>query len=407
MNKSNKSKFNKGKFQAETSTNDFLENESEILEYDNFCDMGLKETILRGVYAYGFESPSKIQSRALMPVISGTDVIAQSQSGTGKTGTFVISALERVDENVSGVQVVIVSHTMELAAQISEVCKNIGKYTKTRVISCIRGKNSKELKKYSQKEPIIVVGTPGKIIHMIELKELDLKNLKLLILDEADILLSDNFQEQSKEIVQSIPELAQICLFSATFPREVIDLTNKFLKNPKKILLKQEKISLDGIKQFYLDVKEEHWKFETLCDIYNQISINQSMIYVNSKKRAMWLSDKLIKEKFTVSVIHGELETSERDSIMNNFREGLTRVLISTDLLSRGIDVQQVSFVINYDLPDNKECYIHRIGRSGRFGRRGVAINFSTQNDNWKLGELEKYYGTMIEQMPVNIEDYL
>ena len=403
-----KQKFNQK--QAETKTSDFLKNEEEIKEYDDFFEMGLKENILRGIHAYGWERPSKIQSRAIVPILNKEkrDVIAQSQSGTGKTGTFLIAALEKIEEEKEGVQVVIISHTLELATQIKSICEKLAKYTKIKVIECVKGKNISESKEeLSEKKAKLVVGTPGRLIDMIGRGYLNTKDTRLLILDEADTLLSQNFKDQSKEIVQTMNQDTQICLLSATFPKEVIELTEEFMIRPIKILLKQEKITLNGIKQFYVNVMRESFKFETLCDIYKKISINQSIIYVNTKKKSEWVKKSLEEKNFTVSIIHGNLETKERDEIMNNFRNGKIRVLLSTNLLARGIDVQQVSFVINYDIPNDKESYIHRIGRSGRYGRKGIAINFVTENDEWKLKELEQYYQTQIVEMPEEIESYL
>lgn len=377
-------------------------------KYLNFEEMNLKENLLRGIFAYGFEKPSKIQSKAIVPITSGIDIIAQSQSGTGKTGTFVISALQTIDNNVNGVQAIIVSNTRELAFQIKDVCSDIGQYLNIKSVICVGGTSIHQCKdEIDSRNPIIVIGTPGRINDMIGRGYLRTRTIKILVVDEADEMLSECFQNQIRAIIQSIPFSCQICLFSATMPKEIIDLTKKFLKNPKQILVKREELTLKGIKQFYIHAERERWKFDILRDIYGQVSIGQSMLYVNTKQRASWLQKNLEFHKFTVSMIHSGMSTQERKQIMKEFRDGKSRVLISTDLLSRGIDVQQLSVVINYDIPNDKECYIHRIGRSGRFGKKGIAINFVTFDDFWKLEELMRHYQTHIDPMPKNIEKYL
>jgi len=384
-----------------------MENNREINRVDDFEEMELKDTILRGIYGYGFEKPSEIQARAIVPMVSGIDIIAQAQSGTGKTGTFIIGTLQLIDENTKGCQALIVVPTRELAQQILNVCLNLGQYTKIKPVLCVGGTNIIESKNELTKTATIVIGTPGRIIDMIEKRYLSTRLVKLLVLDEADEMLSLSFQEQIKKIIQSISEKSQICLFSATMPNEVLNISKLFLREPELILVKQEELTLEGIKQFYIELENEDWKFDTFCDIYEMISINQSIIYVNTKKRAEWLKDKLLENNFTISIIHSEMKPLERTEIMKRFRAGDSRILISTDLLSRGIDIQQVSLVINYDLPYNKESYIHRIGRSGRFGRKGVAINLVSKKDIKKLEELKAFYSTQIDPMPESIKEYV
>jgi translation initiation factor 4A len=363
----------------------------EITEYGNFDDMGLKDSLLRGIYSYGFEKPSKIQSKAIVPVTQGNDVIAQSQSGTGKTGTFVISTLQRVDESVKGCQAMIIAHTKELATQIHQVCSDIGRYTSINPVLCIGGTSIYEAKKQLKNGTTVVIGTPGRIIDMIERRFLQTRFVQLLVLDEADEMLSPGFQQQIKNIITKIPQTSQICIFSATMPRFVLDITKKFMRTPVSVRVRHEELTLEGIQQFFIGV-EEMYKFDTFCDLYEKISVNQSIVYVNTKRKAEWLRKKLEENNFAIPL--------ERSTIMKDYRSGKTRILVSTDLLSRGIDIQQVSVVINYDLPNNKECYLHRIGRSGRYGRKGTAINFVTNEDFWKIEELERFYETQIEEMP-------
>jgi len=230
-------------------------------------------------------------------------------------------------------------------------------------------------------------------------------HLKLFVLDEADEMLGRGFQDQIKEIFKLIPGDVQIALFSATMPQEILELTKDFMRNPATILVKNEDLTLDGIKQFYIAIDKDEWKFDTLVELYKNIDIQQCIIYCNKKQRVEELAGKMKEKNFTVSYMHGEMVQDTRDLIMREFRTGSSRVLITTDLLARGIDIQQVSLVINYDLPLNKEKYIHRIGRSGRFGRKGVAVNFVTPSDSKFLQEVEKFYNTEIVEMPLDVSN--
>ena len=380
---------------------------TEIAEYAKFESMGLKDSLLRGVYSYGFEEPSKIQSRAIVPIMNKNDVIVQSQSGTGKTGTFIISTLQGIDENVEGCQAMILAHTHQLAQQIHKVCEDIGRFTNITPVLCIGGTSIYDAKKALRKGATIAVGTPGRIIDMIEKRFLQTKSIRLLILDEADEMLSPGFQVQIRNIIIKIPETAQVCIFSATLPSFIVELAKKFMRAPISIRVKQEDLTLEGIRQYYIGVEKESYKFDTFCDLYEKISVSQSIVYVNTKRKADWLKTRLEEDNFTISVIHSNLTPKERIDIMSEYRRGATRILVSTDLLSRGIDIQNVSVVINYDLPNNKECYLHRIGRSGRFGRKGTAINFVTNEDFWKLEELETFYSTQIEELPASVFETL
>ena len=370
-----------------------------------FENMNLKENLLRGIFAYGFESPSNIQAQAIGPIIAGNDIIAQAQSGTGKTGTFSISSIQLVNEEILGVQTIIVCPTRELAEQTFNVCKELGKFCKINYVLCTGGiyLNKNDISNMDSTATIIIC-TPGKLIDMLDKDIIRTNKISMLIVDEADEMLSHSFEHQMKTIVSSIPKRAQICLFSATMPREILDIAKIFMNSPKIILVKQENVTLDGIKQYYVNVEQERYKYALLCDIYSKISINQSIIYVNTKVKADKLKNMLQEDGYSVSVIHSDMKPADRNSIMKDFRSGISRILLSTDLLARGIDVQQVSIVINYDLPKDKECYVHRIGRSGRFGRKGVAINLTTNDDYWKIEELVNFYDTVIEELPSNFE---
>lgn len=374
----------------------------------SFDSLGLKDHIQRGIYSYGFEKPSSIQARAIPLIMEGHDVVAQSQSGTGKTATFVISILEKIDPTVRDCQALIMAPTRELALQIEKVTKSLSKYMEIEVMACIGGTSVRDDNSRLRKGVHIVIGTPGRVYDMIwHRKTLSTTELRVVCLDEADEMLSKGFCEQIELIFNELPQEAQVLLMSATLSPEILDITKRFMDNPKQILLKNDELTLEGIKQFYINVIKDQWKLDTLCDLYSTFTITQCIIYCSRKKIVDWLSDTMMKRDFTVSCLHSDMNHQERQEILQEFRTGQSRVLITTDVLSRGIDIQQVSLVINYDLPTNKETYIHRIGRSGRYGRKGVAINFVTEQDARMLKDIESYYQTQIDEMPENVVDYI
>ncbi|KAL0075743.1 ATP-dependent RNA helicase eIF4A [Phycomyces blakesleeanus] len=375
---------------------------------DNFDNMNLKTELLRGVYAYGFERPSTIQQRAIMPVIKGHDVIAQAQSGTGKTATFSISILQSIDVSLKHTQALILAPTRELALQIQKVVLALGDFMGIECHACIGGTNVRDDITKLQSGVHIVVGTPGRVYDMINTRgALKTEHIKMFVLDEADEMLSRGFKDQIYDVFQLLPETTQVVLLSATMPSDVMEVTTKFMRDPIRILVKRDELTLEGIKQFYVAVDKEEWKLDTLCDLYETVTITQAVIFCNTRRKVDWLTDKLHAREFTVSAMHGEMDQSQRDLIMKEFRSGSSRVLITTDLLARGIDVQQVSLVINYDLPSNRENYIHRIGRGGRFGRKGVAINFVSNDDVRMMRDIEQFYNTQIEEMPMNVADLI
>ena len=377
------------------------------IEVNSFEDLNLKENLLRGIYGYGYEKPSVIQQKAILPVIDGHDVIAQAQSGTGKTATFSIGMLQNIDETQDEIQALILAHTRELALQILNVIRNISGYMNLRYNLCVGGTLIRDNIDELLKNPQIIIGTPGRVLDMINKKALNTRNLKILIIDEADEMLSKIFSNQIYDIFRFLPNSIQVGLFSATMTEEFFKLSKCFMRDPVKILVKNEELTLEGIKQFYINVDKNEHKFETLCDIYEACSISQTIIYANSKRGVEEISRRLNDNNFSIASIHGEMSQDERNKIMEEFRNGQSRILISTDLLSRGIDVQQVSLVINYDIPNNIESYIHRIGRSGRYGRKGVAINFVTGYDYKKMEEIEKFYSTQVDELPTNFREML
>ena len=381
----------------------------EVKIYDAFENIeGIPEDILRGIFGHGFEKPSEIQKRAIKPIIDGNDVIAQAQSGTGKTGAFTIGALCRVDATNPATQVLMIAPTRELATQIESVVKALGLFTKITILSATGGNPVRDDVSALQRGAHVVIGTPGRLYDLMERNALKRDQIRLLILDEADQMLEGRFRDQTECILNmGFPEITRVALFSATIPEQVIEVTERILKNPIRILLPPEKVTLEGIAQYFVEIEQDAWKFECLCDLYQHININQAIIYCNQRTKVEWLAKRLQENNFEVGFIHGEMDQKERKACIAAFRTGTVRVLVSSDLLARGIDVQQVSLVINYELPPQRENYIHRIGRSGRFGRKGVAINLVTPAEHRDLQEIEKHYATSIVTLPSNIAEIL
>jgi len=380
--------------------------QKEVRDYKTFDEMPLPEALLRGIYAYGFEVPSQIQQKAIVPIAQRNDVLAQAQSGTGKTGAFSIGALTCIDPKVNHVQVLILAPTRELSDQIKKVIASLSEFMGVQAYSATGGTPVREDIRAIEKGCQVMVGTPGRIYDLMHRGVLVRDHMRVVILDEADQMLEDRFKEQVFCILQmGFPKETRVALFSATMPPDVIEIADKVLNDPVRILIRPEQVTLEGIRQYYVDLEREDWKYEALCDIYKQLNINQAILYCNKRQRAEWLASKMKEEGFTLECIHGDMDVAERKSRMEDFRKGIVRVLISTDLLARGIDVQQVSLVINFELPIQKENYIHRIGRSGRYGRKGVAINLVTTDEMNKLKEIEKYYSTSIGALPNAINE--
>ena len=388
-----------------------IEESTNIKLFKSFDEMSLSEGLLRGIYGHGFEKPSQIQQKGIVPVKEGRDILAQAQSGTGKTGTFCIGALSRMDPSLKVPQVLVMVPTRELAQQIETVAKALSLHLGISIYCAVGGTELHHDLRALQGGAQFIIGTPGRIYDLMNRKSysgstaaLPRNNIRVLVMDEADQMLENKFREQVMCILElGFPKETQVALFSATMPPEVIEVANKLLSNPVRILVPPEEVTLVGIQQYSVPLQKDEWKFDALCDIYSQLNINQAIIYCNKRQRVEWLADKMASQQFPVSYIHGEMEVGERKRRMAEFRNGSCRVLISTDLLARGIDVQQVSLVINFELPSQKENYIHRIGRSGRFGRKGVAINLIGPDEITMIKEIESHYATKIIDLPEDL----
>jgi translation initiation factor 4A len=369
-------------------------------------EMDLSPEVLRGIYAFGFEEPSEIQKKAIVPMIAGRDILAQAQSGSGKTGTFAIGTLNQVDTSKSYTQGLILAPTHELAKQIANVVSSIGDSMNPplRVRVVIGGTSIRtDISEIEENVPHIIVGCVGRVYDMVLKRHIDLSKLKVLVLDEADEMLSQGFGSQIQDIFRShLSKKTQIALFSATVPTDMIILTKKILQNPVHIRMKTEDLTLKAIQQYYVALPNDETKYATLKDIFSAISVNKCIIYCNSIRRVETLAHSMERDGFSVKCIHSNMEKSERQSIMESFRNADTRVLISSDITARGIDVQQVSVVVNFDITSNVNTYLHRIGRSGRWGRKGFAINLVTQRDIQYMRDIEKHYSITIDELPKN-----
>ena len=384
------------------SDNKLKKMNEEQTEFTSWEELKIKRSLLRGIYAFGYEHPSPIQQKAILPMIAGHDIIAQAQSGTGKTGCFTISALELVDTEQSIIQAVMISPTRELSCQIKSVLDSIGHFiTNLRTQLLIGGTSTEnDIQNLKENNPQIIIGCPGRIHDMMRRKYIARDAIRLVILDEADEMLSTGFKEQIYNIFQFMPNNIQIALFSATIPNGLYGLTERFMRDPIKITVKTSQLTLEGIKQYYINLEDDSEKYESLKDLFGIYSVSQCIIYCNSVKRVSDLYDAMLQDGFPVCQLHSNLDKTERMKSYKGFKVGTNRVLISTNITARGIDIQQVSTVINFDIPKDIHTYLHRIGRSGRWGRKGTALNFITRRDYKLIKDIESYYNTEIAELP-------
>ena len=377
--------------------------DTEENQYSKWEDIpGISDSLLRGIYSYGFERPSPIQRQGILPIIEGKDIIAQAQSGTGKTGCFSVASLATVVPELKQVQVMIIAPTRELARQIYSVVSTLSRYIEGCRTQLLIGGTSTEtdISQLKNNTPQVVVGCPGRIHDMLRRRHINSQHIRLLVIDEADEMLSSGFKEQVYFVFQCLKSDIQVGLFSATLPEDLIELTNKFMRDPVRILVKSEQLTLEGIRQYYIGLDTDGEKYETLCDLYTSLSMAQCIIYCNSVRRVSDLYQAMNEDKFPVCCIHSGMDKEERYKNYDDFRNGQYKVLISSNVTARGIDIQAVSTVVNFDMPKDIHTYLHRIGRSGRWGRKGVAVNFVTRRDFRKMREIERYYDTQILELP-------
>lgn len=381
--------------------------EKENPQIKSWDEMNLKDDLLRGIYSNGFETPSEIQKQAIIPLSKGRDLLAQAQSGSGKTGSFTIGALQIIDLSIPKTQVLILVPTHELARQITLVVQSIGSVMKGLVVKTIIGGTSvrEDVQSMEANVPHLIVGCVGRVCDMISKRYIDTAQMKLLILDEADEMLTQGFGSQIRFMFKSFfPEKIQVALFSATMPDEMVALTGNILRNPVQIRVKLEDLSLKAIDQYYVAVTDDDMKYSVLKDLFAKISVSKCIIYCNSVKRVETLGQSMARDGFSVCCIHSGMEKQERTDIFNQFRNGQQRALVSSDITARGIDIQQVSVVVNFDVPKSEHTYLHRIGRSGRWGRKGFAINLVSRYDMQQIHKIEANYKIAIQEMPANFD---
>ena len=376
-----------------------------------FDELNLSDELLKGIYLYGFTKPSSIQIKGIKSINTGKDCLLQSQSGTGKTATYLLGVLNKISDIdiTSKCQALIITPTRELASQVYNVAIELAKFTNLKIIKCTGGIDIGDNRNMI-KSAHLIIGTIGRINHMIKEKRFNIHTIKLLVLDEVDELFTDGVNDSVDQIFNKCPSNIQCCMISATMTPNVFDIIKKYMHDPIKVLLKNSEVIIDLILQYYLNVETEDLKFDTLLDLYSLISTYQTIIFCNTIRKVDYIKENLEKNNFEITCIHGKMTQVERDDIINEFRDGKTRILLTTDLLARGIDIPQVNLVINYDLPANKETYIHRIGRCGRFDKKGVAITMIKMEDPGDVktfNKMKHFYKMNIEELPDNVDKLL
>jgi ATP-dependent RNA helicase DDX6/DHH1 len=371
-------------------------------EFEDFC---LKRELLMGIFEKGWERPSPIQEASIPIALSGRDVLARAKNGTGKTGAYSIPLLEQIDVTKDVIQGMVVVPTRELALQTSQIAIELSKHLGIRVMVTTGGTNLKDDIMRIYEKVHLVVATPGRILDLMEKQVANMSHCKMLILDEADKLLSQDFKGMLDKVISFLPKSRQILLYSATFPLTVESFMRKHLKEPYEINLMDE-LTLKGITQYYAFVQERQ-KVHCLNTLFSKLQINQSIIFCNSTQRVELLAKKITELGYSCYYIHAKMAQAHRNRVFHDFRAGLCRNLVCSDLFTRGIDIQAVNVVINFDFPKMAETYLHRIGRSGRFGHLGVAINLITYDDRFALHRIEQELGTEIKPIPRDIDKSL
>jgi ATP-dependent RNA helicase len=372
---------------------------TDIPAYSTWHEMNLKPELLNSIHSLGWSMPSPVQSRAIVPISAGKSMVLQSQNGTGKTATFAIGLLQRLRMQSKTTELLVISPTRELALQSHATLQSLGANTR----ACIGGNSLGEDVKSLRHGIHCVSGTPGRILQLIREHTIDSAKVKAVVLDEADEMLT-SFKRTIIDLLNCV-KTAQIVIVTATVSEDVIELCTVFLPNGLKLLVPRDELTLSHVDQFVVKVESEEWKFDALRDLYQSVAIERAVIFVNTREKGEWLKEQMIASAFTVSLAHGQLEMEERERIAVEFKTGETRVLIATDVWARGIDVRNVTLVINFDIPSQCETYLHRIGRSGRFGRKGIAITFvAGESDEKKLKKLQKFYSSTIADLPGDLD---
>jgi len=371
-------------------------------EFEDYC---LKKELLMAIFEKGWEKPSPIQEASIPIALAGRDVLARAKNGTGKTGAYAIPMLERINSDVDELQAIVIVPTRELALQTSQICIELCKHINAKVMVTTGGTNLKDDIMRLDEPVHIIIATPGRILDLMNKHLVRAPKCNILVLDEADKLLSQDFKGMLDSIINHLPIERQILLYSATFPLSVEQFMRKHLKNPYEINLMEE-LTLKGVTQYYAFVQERQ-KVHCLNTLFSKLQINQSIIFCNSTQRVELLAKKITELGYSCYYIHAKMNQQHRNRVFHDFRQGLCRNLVCSDLFTRGIDIQAVNVVINFDFPKHSETYLHRIGRSGRFGHLGIAINLITYEDRFSLHKIEQELGTEIKPIPKVIDKEL
>lgn len=371
-----------------------------------FKDLNLSSEVQKAITAMGFEEATPIQSQSIPHILEGKDVIGQAQTGTGKTCAFGIPAIEMIDPDTDSIQVLVLCPTRELAIQTSEELKNVSKFKRgIRILPVYGGQPIDRQIMALKKKPQIIIGTPGRIMDHMRRHTLKFEDLKMIILDEADEMLNMGFREDIDTILEKVPEERQTVLFSATMPKAIMDLTKKYQKSPVHIKAAHKELTVPSIEQYYLEVSEAA-KLEVLSRLIDTNNVKLALIFCNTKKRVDELASSLQSRGYSVEPLHGDMKQEQRDRVMAKFRRGQIDILIATDVAARGIDVDDVEAVFNYDLPNDEEYYVHRIGRTGRAGRTGKAFTFIVGREIYKLKDIQRYTKSTVRLMkPPTLSD--
>ena len=368
------------------------------MEHLRFEDMNISNEICRAVLDMGFEEATPIQSQAIPVILEGKDIIGQSQTGTGKTAAFGIPLLERINPEDRRLQALILCPTRELAIQVSEEFRKLLKYKDNiRVLPIYGGQPIDRQIAALRKGTQVVIGTPGRVMDHMRRRTIKAETVQMMVLDEADEMLDMGFREDIETILAKIPEEHQTLLFSATLSPEILDITKRFQKNPEFIKIVRKELTVPNIEQYYFDVKEKT-KLDALCRIIDVYDPKLEMVFCNTKKRVDDLVEMLQGRGYFAEGLHGDLKQAQRDKVMQKFRNGTIEILVATDVAARGIDVDDIDVVFNYDVPQDEEYYVHRIGRTGRAGKAGKAFTFCVGKEIYKLRDIMRYTKTKIQQ---------
>jgi len=375
------------------------------MQIENFEDLPLTPEIMKGIEELGFSNLFPIQAQAIIPLLEGKDVIGQAQTGTGKTAAFGIPMVERINPNIKRVQGLVLAPTRELAIQVAERISRFSRYTKLKVLPVYGGESINKQIRALERGVHIVVGTPGRLIDHLRRGTLNLSSTKVVVLDEADRMLDMGFIDDINYILSRVPEDRQLSLFSATIDQSVMNVCHRYMKNPQKILVSKDEIALTQLNQYYMLVNPRN-KLEYLLDILKHNNMGKAIIFCNTRRGTDWLAHKLNRYGYDAKSLHGGFTQAQRDHVSNSFRNGKLKMLIATDVAARGLDIQGITHIINYDIPLDALVYFHRIGRTARMGNDGTAITLVGYGEMAELSKIKTLTKTNIEQLEATNPQY-